>query len=176
MANPECPLWRCSVDDTGWRRHRGCLIFTGHFPRKSPIISGFFCGKSFAANDLQHDASYGDGHPVVAPLWFAGESWHPFTRDASLIRRGVMAPIHTCEPIHTASPRGVGNESERRWKYVYIYIYMYTYTCESERRRKYVYIYIYMYTYTCESERRRKRMSHGTRVNWSYHIWMRPVT
>jgi len=42
------------VCHTGCRRPMGCLIFIGHFPQKSSIISG-----SLAEDDLQLETSYG---------------------------------------------------------------------------------------------------------------------
>jgi len=56
------------MHDTEWRRPTGCLVVLGHFPQKSPVISG-----SLAKNDLQLKAAYESLLPRRATKH---ASWH----------------------------------------------------------------------------------------------------
>jgi len=51
---------RIQISATGWRRSIGCLIFIGHFPRKSPVSGG-----SVAKNDLNVRHPMGLHHPLT---------------------------------------------------------------------------------------------------------------
>jgi len=64
-------------DYTGWRRVIGCLILIGHFPQKSPIISGSLAKMTC---NLRHAMCL--GHPVAMNV---SEKWYSRLSHSSVV-------------------------------------------------------------------------------------------
>ena len=125
-------VYRCKYTQsyTGWQRLIGCLVFIGHFPQKSPIISG-----SFAKHYLQLKVFYGSSPPCA--------------------NNGIVENLHivTCTRVYTH--RLICFACEEDWYgilvctyiHIHVYICIHTYVYAYMNIYKHM-MYIYMYIQT----------------------------
>jgi len=91
---------------TGWRRPIGCLIYVGHFPQKSPVMT---C--SFAKIDLQLEASNGSSPPCCEEMMHVASVYELWKWVWAHTWMGHAA--HMSESCHTHRHRVLTGGSEQ---------------------------------------------------------------